>query len=405
MILGDFNQPLNPADSSTGGTRIPGGMEEFRECLQNAQISDLSFRGHHFSWWNKQESNPIARKLYRLLVNDIWLSEFPLSYGEFKDPEFSDHCPTCLHLGSQLQRKRWPFKFSNFLLDNENFMGLVSDFWRNTYVSGTSMFIISKKLKLLKGTIRNFNRDNYSGIERRVSEAAAALAICQQNFLSNPTTALADLEKEAHSSWMKLALAEEKFLYQRSRVQWLQNGDSNTAFYFKVVAARRSSNQIHFLIGLDGRRIESKAEIESHCVDFFQKLLGKEPPPLAASDRDLISSLSAFHCTPELQSMLIIEVTYVEIRETVFALPTHKAPGPDGYNAEFLKAAWYVIGNDVTQAVQEFFRNGKMLKQWNCTAITLIPKKVNADKISDFRPITLCNVLYKIISKIIAKRL
>lgn len=159
MILGDFNQPLNPEDSATGGTRISGGMEEFRDCLQTAQISDLSFRGHHFTWWNKQEANLIARKLDRFLVNDNWLLAFPLSYGEFKDPEFSDHRPTCLHLGGQLQRKRRPFKFSNFSLDNENFMDLVANFWRNTYVSGTAKFIISKKLKLLKGSIRNFNRE------------------------------------------------------------------------------------------------------------------------------------------------------------------------------------------------------------------------------------------------------
>ncbi|KAG2276514.1 hypothetical protein Bca52824_059069 [Brassica carinata] len=99
MILGDFNQPLNPEDSSTGGTRISGGMEEFRMCLQSAQLSDLSFHGHHYTWWNKQEANPISRKLNRLLVNDNWLMAFPLSYGEFKEPEFSDHCPTCIQLG------------------------------------------------------------------------------------------------------------------------------------------------------------------------------------------------------------------------------------------------------------------------------------------------------------------
>lgn len=122
---------------------------------------------------------------------------------------------------------------------------------------------------------------------------AAALAICQQNFLTNPSASIAELEKEAHGSWIKLALAEEKFLCQRSRIQWLQNGDSNTTFYFKMVAARRSCNQIHFLIGLDGRRIDNKTEIENHCVDFFQELLGKESPPLGESDRNLISSLSA----------------------------------------------------------------------------------------------------------------
>lgn len=405
MILGDFNQPLNPEDSSTGGTRISGGMEEFRDCMYSSHLADLSFCGHHYTWWNKQEANPIARKLDRLLVNDNWLADFPLSYGEFQDPAFSDHCPTCVHLGGQLVRKQRPFKFSNFLLDNEHFLELVADFWSSTYVAGTSMFIVSKKLKLLKGKIRNFSRENYSGIEKRVSEAASALSQCQQNFLANPSASLAALEKEAHGQWMKLALAEEKFFCQRSRIQWLINGDSNTAFYFKMVAARRSYNQIHFLIGYDDRRIEEKEDIENHCVEFFQNLLGKESPPLAASGHDLISSLIPFRCSTEMRNMLTAEVSAAEIKDTVFALSVHKAPGPDGYNAEFLKATWAVTGPEIIRAVQEFFRNGQMLKQWNCTAITLIPKKVNADRLSDFRPISLCNVLYKIISKIIAKRL
>ena len=73
------------------------------------------------------------------------------------------------------------------------------------------MFINSKKLKLLKGIIRNFHRNNYSGIEKRVSDAALALSKCQQNFPSNPSATLAALEKEAHCRWITLALAEEKF--------------------------------------------------------------------------------------------------------------------------------------------------------------------------------------------------
>lgn len=87
-------------------------------------------------------------------------------------------------------RKPRPFKFLNFFLDNKNFLGIVADFWRNTYVPGTSMFIISKKLKLLKGIIQKFHRDNYSCIEKRVSDAAVVLAEWQQNFLTNPSASL-----------------------------------------------------------------------------------------------------------------------------------------------------------------------------------------------------------------------
>ncbi|XP_019086253.1 PREDICTED: uncharacterized protein LOC109126838 [Camelina sativa] len=82
-LLRDFNQTLSPAEHSSGGTRIKRGMEEFRECLAYANLQDLTFRGNQFTWWNKQETNPIAKKLDRVLANDEWRIKYPLSYSQF----------------------------------------------------------------------------------------------------------------------------------------------------------------------------------------------------------------------------------------------------------------------------------------------------------------------------------
>lgn len=63
------------------------------------------------------------------------------------------------------------------------------------------------------------------------------------------------------------------------------------------------------------------------------------------------------------------------------------------------------MGTDVVAAVCEFFRNGRLLKDLNNTAIALIPKDPQACKLSDYRPISCCNIVYKIITKILAKRM
>ncbi|XP_074365287.1 uncharacterized protein LOC141706422 [Apium graveolens] len=82
-----------------------------------------------------------------------------------------------------------------------------------------------------------------------------------------------------------------------------------------------------------------------------------------------------------------------------------KASGPDGYSACFFKKAWPVIGVDICLDVQDFFRTGKLLKEVNATLISLIPKVEYPSVVGQFRPIALCNVLYKCITKIIADRI
>ncbi len=82
-----------------------------------------------------------------------------------------------------------------------------------------------------------------------------------------------------------------------------------------------------------------------------------------------------------------------------------KAPRPDGFPGLFFWRYWDIVGYQVIDAVQSFFREGWLLKQMNHTFITLIPKKQGACNFNHFHPISLCNFYYKIISKILVLRL
>ncbi|KAK0581565.1 hypothetical protein LWI29_015235 [Acer saccharum] len=99
------------------------------------------------------------------------------------------------------------------------------------------------------------------------------------------------------------------------------------------------------------------------------------------------------------------DITNDEIRDVCFSLHPNKAPGPDGFNAHFFKKTWDIVGEDVINAIQGFFRFGLLLKELNATIIALVPKVLNPSKMKDFRPISCCNTLYKIIAKIIANRI
>ena len=137
-------------------------------------------------------------------------------------------------------------------------------------------------------------------------------------------------------------------------------------------------------------------------MDYYRNLLGTKVDCLRL-DRSILSEGPLVN--EEHGLTLTRPVTDKEIKDTLFDIRDDKAPGPDGFSSAFFKKAWNIIGFDVCEAVKEFFRSGRLLKQINHAAVVLVPKNANASRVEDFRPISCCNVVYKLISKIIAQRL
>ena len=94
-----------------------------------------------------------------------------------------------------------------------------------------------------------------------------------------------------------------------------------------------------------------------------------------------------------------------EVKVVLFQIGPTKSPGPDGMNALFYKKFWHIVGNEVTDAALDFLHTGHIVPDINYTHIVLIPKVKKPEKMADFRPISLCNVIYKIISKVLVNRL
>lgn len=109
--------------------------------------------------------------------------------------------------------------------------------------------------------------------------------------------------------------------------------------------------------------------------------------------------------TEEMSEALIRPVTKEEVQQVVFQMGATKAPGPDGLSGIFYQSQWHIIHEDIFHLVNSFFREGTFDQELNLTHITLIPKVANPESISEFRPISLCNFNYKIITKFMANRL
>ena len=98
-------------------------------------------------------------------------------------------------------------------------------------------------------------------------------------------------------------------------------------------------------------------------------------------------------------------ISFEEVKQVVFKLNPEKSPGPDGFQAFFYQKCWDILGKDLWEALEASRKGGSLLSEINHSFITLIPKNSKPEKPSDFRPIALCNTIYKIYSKILANRL
>ena len=104
-------------------------------------------------------------------------------------------------------------------------------------------------------------------------------------------------------------------------------------------------------------------------------------------------------------STLCANLTRLEVNERLWSLKPFKAPGPDGIHAGFFQAYWQQVGTSMVNEVFKVFQSSTMPLHLNETLITLIPKHPRAYCLASFRPISLCNIVYKVVTKIVVKRL
>ncbi|GJR13130.1 RNA-directed DNA polymerase, eukaryota, reverse transcriptase zinc-binding domain protein [Tanacetum coccineum] len=162
-----------------------------------------------------------------------------------------------------------------------------------------------------------------------------------------------------------------------------------------MIKARRNKNIVESIRDEEGNSYEGN-KVDDQFVKHFKKFLGESDLVVPIADTYFKRKVS----NEEAQCM-VNEVSDKEIKEEIFNIDSNKAAGHDGYNSEFFKTTWDIVGKDVCLAVKEFFKNGKLLGEVNATLIALIPKIPTPNKVSEFRPIACCNVIYKCIIKIL----
>lgn len=230
--------------------------------------------GRSFTWTNGQV-NPIWVKFDRFLVNNHWItSHLKVVQRSLLRLGF-DHVPIQLEMGNHISKPR-QFRFELVWCTEEGFTDLINNWWNEITLEGCVTFVFSKKLAYLRDKLRSSAKSCFGSIKLRKLGLLNQLdwfdVVRDTNFLSSDeNSSELVLKQELDGIYHQ----EELNWRQRSRTQWLKEGDEKSKFFHVVANGRKNKNFIP-IISHDGRSVEDGKEIGKIFSEVFQAQFGSK---------------------------------------------------------------------------------------------------------------------------------
>ncbi|XP_050232999.1 uncharacterized protein LOC126681501 [Mercurialis annua] len=260
-IQGDFDAVLNNNDRCGGNELDEEHAIELQNCVSAAGLFELRSIGCFYTWNNNQlGDNRIWRRLDRVFSNGN-TSENHNVYFEALPNGISDHSPII----TTIQDNQYRGKKKD----------IIEEEWSKDY-NGYWMFKIVQKLKSISYRLNQLNKQHYSKISQKVNRYKVILDQLQidiQKDLGN--SFLIDEERAMAIQLKNMLRCEESFYKQKSRIQWLNLGDSNTKYFHNSIKQRRAMNSIPLIKLDDGRIINSQKDILEEMTRFYTNLVWK----------------------------------------------------------------------------------------------------------------------------------
>ena len=401
LCFGDFNCIAAHEEKRGGPLKNQREIDGFREALRACHLNSVWFEGHPFTWSNNRvDRDNTQERLDRVLMNDAWHEMFPRSKTEHLPKRRSDHLPIKIVIqrnapvASGSHKRRRGFKFEKEWLRDEECQSIVNEAWQ--FIPSNS---VNGKIAMCANKLKGWSMKRPNDFKREIEKRRVVM---RELVTCVPTVHIVDEMKRMDAEIDELEQREEVHWAQRSRQNWLRDGDQNTAFFHRKASQRRSRNTIKGVMDDGGVWKADEEEAKGIFLEYFQALFTTN------GENDEMQQVLATvkpKVTTQMNADMGAPYTREEVIETLKQMHPTKAPGPDGMPALFYKTFWYVIGEDVLNYVLDILNNDGSLDEINHTHIVLIPKKKECESTKDYRPISLCNVLYKLVSKTISNRL
>lgn len=270
------------------------------------------------------------------------------------------------------------------------------DFWGQSDQMGNApwMYRVKRCGKLLM----KWDNETFKRTQWRIAWLKKRLQRLRTNAQSRITI---EESREVEKELRELRSYEEIAAWQRCRPFILRDGDKNTAYFHAKASSRLKRNILKTLNDKFGNPQSSIDDMKKVVSDFYVNLFTSSWPPIEISELDMVDS----RLDEDMVADLVKPYVRDEIVQALKDMHPCKSPGPDGLPALFYKRYWDLVGDEFCSLAQNFLNGGTIPAGLNHTFVVLIPKTRKPIDMKDLRPISLCNVSYKIISKVLANRL
>lgn len=166
----------------------------------------------------------------------------------------SDHWPVLMEIKGIGNPRNRPFRFENIWLSHPDFINNIEKWWaEDLQIQGSSMFLLHKRLKHIKMKLKVWNKNIFRNIFAGKKSVENKILELNQTLIKEGFDKDKNEQAEKyHLEWEKLCKQEEVFWKQKSRVQWLKEGERNTKFFHGSTIANQTHNRISFIKNEDG---------------------------------------------------------------------------------------------------------------------------------------------------------
>jgi len=269
LCAGNFNEILEASEQFGGNTRSERQMDGFREAVQMCGFQDLGFSGLPYTWDNRQEGiHNIKVRLDRGFANQEFLDLFPEATVWHVQTTESDHCCLLIECNRETSNRRHrSFRYENMWRRDESYLQLVQPTWGEGEVANLTQ--LQSRLGNVQRSLQEWGLNVFGSVRRTLARLRNDLErVRARSIGSGPTRK----ERRLMARISELLSREEIMEKQRSRLDWLRDGDRNTAMFQAKAKERARSNRIKLLRRDDGSVATQQDELEACAVNFYQNL-------------------------------------------------------------------------------------------------------------------------------------